>query len=97
MIDITFPREDGPEGLKKALHRVTDEATQAAKAGYQLVILSDRKAGDSRQVPLKIASLFVKCTLFDVVIFISIPMFGVLFQVTYQCYHGPWCYTPSSN
>lgn len=48
MIDITFAQEEGPEGLKKALGRITDEACQAARDGYQLLILSDRQAGVGR-------------------------------------------------
>lgn len=48
VIDITFPREDGAQGLQKALIRVADESCQAARDGYQILILSDRKAGETR-------------------------------------------------
>lgn len=48
VIDITFPREDGAQGLQKALIRVADESCKAARDGYQILILSDRKAGETR-------------------------------------------------
>lgn len=48
VIDITYPVEYGPWGLLKTLNRVNDEANAAARAGYQLIILSDRQGGPSR-------------------------------------------------
>lgn len=51
VIDCTFPPEDGKAGLLKALDRVCEEATDAARGGYSLVVLSDRLAGASR-VPI---------------------------------------------
>lgn len=79
MIDITFAREDGPEGLKKALDNVTDEACKAARAGYQLLILSDRKAGESRQVA-------VFCFLFIKIFYHMVLCF--LFQCDVICISG---------
>ena len=53
VIDITYPVEDGPDGLVKTLHRVDNEANEAARAGYQIIVLSDRQAGAER-VPVSI-------------------------------------------
>ncbi|PSN37438.1 Glutamate synthase 1 [NADH] [Blattella germanica] len=43
VIDIT-----GPKGLSKTLARTCEEACRAAQEGYQLIVLSDRRAGASR-------------------------------------------------
>lgn len=51
VIDCTFPVSDGKTGLTKALDRICQEACAAAKAGYTLVVLSDRLAGPER-VPI---------------------------------------------
>ncbi|XP_073971203.1 uncharacterized protein isoform X2 [Rhodnius prolixus] len=51
VIDITFDKEEGPGGLATTLNRICDEAYKAAETGYQLIVLSDRKAGVDR-VPL---------------------------------------------
>ncbi|EFN72550.1 Glutamate synthase [NADH], amyloplastic [Camponotus floridanus] len=48
VIDITYPVEDGPNGLLKTLNRVNNEANAAARDGYQLLVLSDRRGGPSR-------------------------------------------------
>lgn len=48
VIDITFDRKEGPTGLQNGLNRVREEACQAARDGYQLIILSDRAAGEQR-------------------------------------------------
>lgn len=48
VIDITYPVEDGPSGLLKTLNRVSNEANAAARDGYQLLVLSDRRGGRSR-------------------------------------------------
>lgn len=50
-IDITWPRNDGEEGLKKAIDRISAEAEQAIEDGFSLVVLSDRNVGPDR-VPL---------------------------------------------
>nr|XP_046492605.1 glutamate synthase [NADH] isoform X2 [Neodiprion pinetum] len=48
VIDITYPAEYGPPGLQKTIHRVCNEANEAAHQGYQLIVLSDRLAGPDR-------------------------------------------------
>ena len=48
VIDITFPKAEGQAGLKKALQRLRDEASQAIKDGNSLIILSDRNIGPER-------------------------------------------------
>lgn len=48
MIDITYPIEDGPGGLVKTLDRVNEKANIAARCGYQLLVLSDRRGGPKR-------------------------------------------------
>jgi len=45
IIDSVFPVKSGPTGLLKALHRLCTESEQAAREGYQLIVLSDRTAG----------------------------------------------------
>lgn len=48
VIDITYPIEDGPGGLVKTLDRVNEKANIAARCGYQLLVLSDRRGGPKR-------------------------------------------------
>lgn len=48
MIDVTFNKDDGPEGFAKALDRICEEAQEAANSNHQLIILSDRSAGSER-------------------------------------------------
>ncbi|XP_076062641.1 uncharacterized protein LOC143037891 [Oratosquilla oratoria] len=48
VIDITYPLEDGKEGLLQALERICNEACQAATDGCQLIVLSDRNSGPKR-------------------------------------------------
>ncbi|MEZ6126478.1 MAG: glutamate synthase large subunit [Planctomycetaceae bacterium] len=48
VIDITYPRKDGVGGLKPALERICQEARQAIKDGFSLIILSDRVVGPDR-------------------------------------------------
>jgi glutamate synthase (NADPH/NADH) large chain len=48
VIDITFPKAEGHEGLKRALDRLRVEATQAIADGCSLIILSDRAVGPDR-------------------------------------------------
>ncbi|MEX0937965.1 MAG: glutamate synthase large subunit [Pirellulales bacterium] len=47
-IDITWPREEGKAGLRKALDRICAEAEAAIDDGYSIVILSDRKIAADR-------------------------------------------------
>ncbi|XP_014251077.1 glutamate synthase [NADH], amyloplastic isoform X2 [Cimex lectularius] len=51
VIDITFSKDCGPAGVQKTLDRVCEEAQKAAEEGFQLIVLSDRKAGAER-VPI---------------------------------------------
>jgi glutamate synthase (NADPH/NADH) large chain len=48
IIDITWPRIEGAEGLEPALQRIRQEAEQAVDEGYSLVVLTDRAAGKDR-------------------------------------------------
>lgn len=50
-IDITYPRSEGAAGLRPAIERVCNEVEDAIKAGFGLVVLSDREAGAAR-VPI---------------------------------------------
>jgi len=47
-IDITYPKSQGPAGLKWALDRICGEARQAIADGFSLIILSDRLASVHR-------------------------------------------------
>lgn len=55
VIDCVFPRQEGKPGLLNALDRICSEACDAAKNGYTLVVLSDRKAGP-KFVPVRYGS-----------------------------------------
>jgi glutamate synthase (NADPH/NADH) large chain len=48
VIDITWPRSEGEDGLVTALDRICTEAEQAIDDGYSLVVLSDRAVGADR-------------------------------------------------
>jgi glutamate synthase (NADPH/NADH) large chain len=50
-IDITFPRNEGVDGMRAAIQRICTEAEAAIEEGYSLVALSDR-AVDADRVPL---------------------------------------------
>ena len=50
VIDVTYPVEKGARGMLSTIDRVAGAACQAAKDGYQLIVLSDRKAGPERYV-----------------------------------------------
>ena len=47
-IDITWPKSEENSGLSNALDRICQEAEQAIRDGYELIILSDRNIGISR-------------------------------------------------
>lgn len=47
VIDITFPFNEGITGYKDALTRICIEGEQAAQLGYQILVLSDRAAGEA--------------------------------------------------
>ncbi|MDH4283174.1 MAG: glutamate synthase-related protein, partial [Myxococcales bacterium] len=48
VIDITWPRSEGPDGLEPAIHRIREEAEQAVDDGFSLIVLTDRAAGRDR-------------------------------------------------
>lgn len=48
VIDITFPYSEGIAGYDNALTRVCQEGQEAAEQNYQVLVLSDRKAGADR-------------------------------------------------
>ncbi len=48
VIDITYDRREGKDGLKAALDRISSEAELAADEGIQLVVLSDRAISHDR-------------------------------------------------
>jgi glutamate synthase (NADPH/NADH) large chain/glutamate synthase (ferredoxin) len=47
-LDATFPADEGANGLAPALERLAAEAEAAMEAGAQILILSDRNAGEER-------------------------------------------------
>jgi len=52
VLDTTFPRVEGVEGLQKHLTRLCDAAAQAVSEGVTILVLSDRGVSDSRvQLP----------------------------------------------
>ncbi|KAL7287833.1 hypothetical protein TKK_0017905 [Trichogramma kaykai] len=53
IIDCTYSKTLGPNGLLETLDRVCKEADEAATGGYQFIVLSDRQAGPER-VPVSI-------------------------------------------
>jgi glutamate synthase (NADPH/NADH) large chain len=48
LIDITWPRSEGAEGLEPALERIRQEAEQGVDQGYSLILLTDRAVGKDR-------------------------------------------------
>lgn len=48
VIDITFPKVDGTDGLEIALDRICAEASLAIEDGFKVVVLSDRATSPSR-------------------------------------------------
>ena len=50
IIDCTYPKAEGPNGLLKTLDRVCAEAHKAASNNVQLIVLSDRQAGPERYI-----------------------------------------------
>ncbi|MCA9175716.1 MAG: glutamate synthase large subunit, partial [Planctomycetales bacterium] len=51
LIDITYPVEDGVDGLRPCLDRICQAAEQAIDDGYTIVVLSDR-AVSAERVPV---------------------------------------------
>ena len=52
MLDMTYPVEDGEDGLVPALEDLCMRAAQAVSQGYTLLVLSDKSAGPSK-VPIR--------------------------------------------
>ena len=48
IIDVTWPRSEGADGLEPAIQRIRREAEQAVDEGYSLIVLTDRAAGKDR-------------------------------------------------
>jgi glutamate synthase (NADPH/NADH) large chain len=48
IIDITWPRSEGADGLQQALERIRRDAERAVDDGYSLIILTDRAVGKDR-------------------------------------------------
>src|SRR5205085_8182349 len=47
-LDITYPAEQGAAGMKDALASLCEEAEEAVRSRYNIIILSDRQAGPDR-------------------------------------------------
>src|SRR2546421_7557032 len=47
-LDITYPVEQGAAGMKEALASLCEEAEEAVRNRYNIIILSDRQAGPDR-------------------------------------------------
>jgi glutamate synthase (NADPH/NADH) len=47
-IDITFPKSKGMSGYIKAIDEICNQANEAVKAGYKILVLSDRNASADR-------------------------------------------------
>lgn len=56
VLDITYPVNDGADGLVPALEDLCMRAAQAASHGYTLLVLSDRAAGPER-VPIRLIKI----------------------------------------
>ena len=48
VIDTTYAKSDGPDGLQPALKRICSEARQAIKDRFSVIVLSDRAVGPDR-------------------------------------------------
>lgn len=52
VLDITFHFKDGVQGYIECIDRICREGELAASSGYQLLIISDRNAGQEGQAPV---------------------------------------------
>jgi glutamate synthase domain-containing protein 2/glutamate synthase domain-containing protein 1/glutamate synthase domain-containing protein 3 len=52
-LDITWPVEEGPEGMERAVARICREADQALAHGANILVISDRAVGPGR-VPMPV-------------------------------------------
>src|SRR4051812_22497399 len=59
-LDATWPAEDGPEGLEKALHQLCWDAVDAVLLDHNILIISDRAASAERiPIPAALATAAV--------------------------------------
>jgi glutamate synthase (NADPH/NADH) large chain len=59
-LDSTYPSEQGASGMKAALGALCERAEAAVKGGYNIIILSDRRAGPDRiPIPALLATAAV--------------------------------------
>jgi glutamate synthase (NADPH/NADH) large chain len=59
-LDSTYPSEQGAAGMKDALAALCERAEAAVKGGYNIIILSDRRAGPDRiPIPALLATAAV--------------------------------------
>ncbi|MGB9368586.1 MAG: glutamate synthase large subunit [Xanthobacteraceae bacterium] len=59
-LDVTYPSEQGAAGMKDALASLRERAEDAVKGGYNIIILSDRRAGPDRiPIPALLATAAV--------------------------------------
>ena len=56
IIDITFDHNTGTSGLKATLDRICEEASTAIKAGFSLIVLSDRAVSSERMAVSALAA-----------------------------------------
>ncbi|MDQ4149643.1 MAG: glutamate synthase large subunit [Actinomycetota bacterium] len=55
-LDATFPVDEGPQGMRDALQRISDEADKAAVTGSGILVISDRNVGPERApIPMLLA------------------------------------------
>jgi len=56
-LDATFPIDDGPDGLRRAVARLCDEAERLAREGTGILVIDDGGVGDERApVPALLAT-----------------------------------------
>ena len=59
-LDMTYPAEQGAEGMRGALDRLCERAEAAVHGGYNIIILSDRQTGADRiPIPALLATAAV--------------------------------------
>ncbi|HEV3396033.1 MAG TPA: glutamate synthase central domain-containing protein, partial [Xanthobacteraceae bacterium] len=59
-LDVTYAAEDGAPGMRPALERLCERAEAAVRGGYNIIILSDRRAGPERiPIPALLATAAV--------------------------------------
>ena len=47
-LDLTYPANEGAEGMRPALDSICDQAERACREGYNILVLSDRAIDDER-------------------------------------------------